>query len=163
MPKVYIVNTNKVNNGNIDEQDMLENEKCSAYYSPWKYKIDAIAANDMVFLYSNENGIIARGLATGIVELADYQGHEDEEHYMHLNRFELLNTPVPSSIINEMTELTVVLNRTVIEIPYDNGLRLWQYMTKKGLHKKVVEEVKATSKPSLKTESEELANKYAGW
>lgn len=59
---------------------MLSQEKCAAYYSPWKHYIDTVEANDMVYLYSSDKGIVARGTATGIVEIADYNGEKDEEH-----------------------------------------------------------------------------------
>ena len=92
MAKVYIVNTNKNNNINA-EISVLNEEKCAAYYTPWKYYIDTIEANDIVFLYSSSVGIIARGLATGMVEVKDYEGQKDEERYMYLNRFEQLDKP----------------------------------------------------------------------
>jgi hypothetical protein len=41
MPKVYLINTNKNNNLNC-ENDMLQYENCSAFYTPWKYYIDNI-------------------------------------------------------------------------------------------------------------------------
>ncbi|MFY4775175.1 hypothetical protein [Metabacillus sp. RGM 3146] len=69
--KAHIINTNQSSNLQID---MLKNQKCAAYYGNWKKLISTIKANDMVFLYSNGKGIIARGVATGIVETADYQG-----------------------------------------------------------------------------------------
>lgn len=165
MPKAYIINTNKSNNEYDYESDMINNEKCAAYFSPEKDKIDRIEANDIVFLYSNNNGIIARGMATGLVEVAECQGREDEEHYMHLNRFELINPAVESSTINKETDSVIVLNRTVIEVPYDKALKLWQYMTKKGLHKKEVVESAVGSR------MEKYSNKqpdkdtqpYSGW
>ena len=67
MSKVYLINTNIKNNPSC-VQDMINNAKCSAYYSPWKYYIEEIEAHDIVFLYSNGKGIIARGIATGIIE-----------------------------------------------------------------------------------------------
>lgn len=71
---------------------MLLNAKFAAYFSPWKDRIDLVQPNDLVFLYSNGKGIIARGIATGVVEISDYGNdgglYEDEQHYMHLNRFE---------------------------------------------------------------------------
>lgn len=77
MPKVYIINTNKKSSGTVNELDMIRKEKCAAYYSPWKNRIDRIAPNDLVFLYSNGQGIIARGIATGVVEVSDYKGEVD--------------------------------------------------------------------------------------
>ena len=132
MPKIYIVNTNKSNNPNC-ETDMIENAKCAAYYSPWKFYIDEIEPNDIVFLYSNGNGIIARGIATGITEAADYEGNLDEEHYMNLDRFQLLKIPLKPSKITEIVELTLRYNQTLITLPHRFGISLWQYITKNSL------------------------------
>lgn len=130
MSKIYIINTNQTNDANC-EQDMLLNEKCAAYYSPWKYYIDEIEANDIVFLYSNGKGIIARGIATGITEVLDYEGESDEEHFMNLNRFQVLNKPFPPSKITNILE--VKFNQTVITLPYRFGIELWQDITKNYL------------------------------
>ncbi|OBZ10926.1 hypothetical protein [Bacillus sp. FJAT-26390] len=135
MPKVYIINTNKTHNPN-DEPLMLQNEKCAAYYTPWKYYIDTIEANDIVYLYSNDTGIIARGIATGIVETADYNGDVNEEHYMNLNRFERLATPLRAdeltSVIRSVAgnDYKIQWNQTMILVAYPFGLKVWQYITK---------------------------------
>lgn len=134
MSKVYIINTNKTHNPN-DETNMLQNEKCAAYYTPWKYYIDTIEANDIVFLYSNDIGIVARGIATGIVEMADYNGDVSEEHYMHLNRFERLVTPLRAdeltSIIRSIAgnDYKIQFNQTMILVAYPFGLKVWQHIT----------------------------------
>lgn len=132
MSRIYIVNTNKTNNPNC-EADMIQNAKCAAYYSPWKYYIDEIEPNDIVFLYSNSKGIIARGIATGITEVADYEGNPDEEHYMYLDRFQVLNIPLESSKIKDIIKLKLMYNQTLITLPHRFGIDLWQYMTKNCL------------------------------
>lgn len=132
MSKVYIVNTNKTNNAQ-DEMEMINNQKCSAYYAPWKYKIDNIEANDLVFLYSNNRGIIARGIATGVVEVDDYKGSEDEEHYMHLNRFQELSNPLPPSKASDIVGYSIVWGQTMVSLDYDKGIKVWQYITKNCL------------------------------
>jgi hypothetical protein len=136
--KAYIINTNRTNRPNGEtERDMLKNEKCAAYFSPWKEKIEQIQPNDLVFLYSNGTGIIARGIATGVVEITDYQNEEgfhiNEEYYMNLNRFESLRNPVPSADINEIVGNHVVLAPTMVQMNYDRGLKIWQAITKKYL------------------------------
>ncbi len=138
MPKVYLVNTNKTNNPQ-NESEMIGEKKVSAYYSPWKYYIDEIEANDLVFLYSNNKGIIARGIATGIVEVKDVDGDPDEEHYMHLNRFEELKVPLSPSKITEIAQsvtdanYNIRWNQTMIHIPYFIGLKIWQFITRNCL------------------------------
>ena len=130
MPKVYIINTNQSNNPSC-EPDMLKNEKCAAYYSPWKYYVDEIEANDIVFLYSNGKGIIARGIATGITETADYEDNIDEEHYMNLSRFQVLSTSLEPSKITEIVGHKLMFNQTVISLPHRFGINVWQHITKK--------------------------------
>lgn len=138
MPKVYLVNTNKTNNAQ-NEMEMINAKKVAAYYSPWKYFIDEIDAGDIVYLYSNSKGIIARGIATGIVELQDIGNNPEEEHYMHLERFELLEIPLNPTEITDIAksitddQYTIKWNQTMIHMPYFIGLRVWQYITKNCL------------------------------
>ncbi|MEA5025892.1 hypothetical protein SDC9_45762 [bioreactor metagenome] len=129
MPKIYIINTNQTNHPNC-ELDMLQYGKCAAYYSPWKYYIDEIEANDIVFLYSNGKGIIARGMATGITEASDYQGETDEEHYMNLDRFQVLTKPLQPSEISRIVGHKIMFNQTVVTLPHLFGIKLWQHITK---------------------------------
>ncbi|PGY09124.1 hypothetical protein COE25_18835 [Bacillus sp. AFS031507] len=138
MRKAYIINTNLTNMPNGEtERDMLKNEKCAAYFSPWKERIEQIQPNDLVFLYSNGKGIIARGIATGVVEIADYQNkeglHIDEEYYMNLNQFVRLSNPVSSADINEIVGNSVVLAPTMVSLNYDRGIKIWQAITKNYL------------------------------
>lgn len=135
MPKTYIVNTNKTNNKQ-NEYEMLLEEKVSAYYSPWKYFIDEIEMGDIVYLYSNGAGIIARGKATGIVETKDINSSIDEEHYMNLDRFEQLIHPLTSAEITDIAkdntdaDYSIKWNQTMIHIPHFIGLKIWQHITK---------------------------------
>ena len=117
----------------MNEIEMLENQKVACYYSPWKYFINEMAVNDMVYLYSNGKGIIARGLATGIVEIGGDQG---DEHYMHLNRFEKLAIPLPASKTTELarsvtdSEYSIKWFQTMNRMPEFIGLPIWQYITR---------------------------------
>lgn len=138
MSKVYLVNTNKTNSSQ-NETEMVNEKKVAAYYSPWKYFIDEIEAGDIVYLYSNSKGIIARGIATGIVELRDVGNDLDEEHYMHLERFELLEIPLTPPEITDIAKsitddrYTIKWNQTMIHLPYFIGLKVWQDITKRCL------------------------------
>lgn len=135
MPKVYIINTNKSQNPQA-EADMIQNTKCSAYYTPWKYYIDTIEANDIVFLYSNEVGIIARGIATGIVEVANLNNDEEAEHYMKLSHFEELITPLKADKLTSIVrgvagnDFKFQWNQTMILVAYPFGIKVWQYISK---------------------------------
>ncbi|MCT4594209.1 MAG: hypothetical protein N4A57_08080 [Anaeromicrobium sp.] len=132
MARVYIINTN-FNNNTICENDMISNKKCSAYCDPWKYYIDEIEPNDIVFLYKSGEGIIARGVATGIVEKADYDGVENDEHYMHLDRFQVLGKPLEPSKITELIGHKIHYRQTVISVAYRFGINVWQYITKNNI------------------------------
>ena len=132
MRKIYIINTN-FNNDRSCEQDMLQKAKCSVYCDPWKYYIDEIGCNDIVFLYKSGVGIIARGVATGIVEKVDYNGIEDDEYYMYLDRFEILQKPLEASKITELIGHKIHYNQTVISVAYRFGINVWQYITKNNL------------------------------
>lgn len=129
MAKAYLVNTNRSNNESC-EIEMLNDIKCSAYYSPWKFYIDQIEANDVVFLYRSGTGIIARGIATGIPEVKAWEGNIDEEHFMNLNRFEVLKQPLPASEITKMVGHDLVYHQTVISITHNEGICIWQYISK---------------------------------
>jgi hypothetical protein len=109
---------------------MIKEEKCAAYYSPWKEGINKIEVNDMVFLYSNGIGIIARGVASGICEIKDFEGNIDEEYYMELDRFKKLRVPLKASMISNILNRNVVLNQTQKRFEHDEGLKIWQYITK---------------------------------
>ncbi|MGN4584278.1 hypothetical protein [Bacillus cereus group sp. MYBK228-1] len=134
MRNTYIINTNLTHNQNC-EQQMLQQEKCAAYYSPWKHYISLIRPNDLVFLYSNGKGIIARGIATGIVEIADYEGVPEAEHYMQLNSFTQLTIPMSPSAIKETLKhkdekFNIIFNQTMIALPDVFGSHLWQVITR---------------------------------
>jgi hypothetical protein len=135
--KAYIINTNRTNRpGGEDELDMLQNQKCAIYFSPWKERMHSIRPGDLVFLYANKKGIIARGIATGVVEQGDYVNEEglhiDEQNYMYLDRFQLLKEPMPASIINKL--VSVVYSQTMISMEYEAGLKVWQTITKEFIY-----------------------------
>lgn len=132
MSNVYVINTNKKYYSNC-ELEMIQEKKCSAYYSPWKEGIDKIKANDLIFLYSNEVGIIARGVASGICEVKDFNGDVDEEYYMELDRFKNLKLPLKASEISRILNRNVVLNQTQKKLEYDDGIKIWRYITKNCL------------------------------
>lgn len=118
MTNCYIVNTNKSYQSNC-EPKMIQGKKCSAYYSQWKNDTHKITTNDLVFLYSNEVGIIARGVASGIPEIKDFNGETDEEHYMELGMFKELAIPFKASQISGILNRKVALNSACIYI--NNG------------------------------------------
>jgi hypothetical protein len=110
---------------------MLKEKKCAAYFGKWKYLIEKIKAGDLVFLYSNQKGIIARGIATGVVEVADYQGEKDEEYFMYLDCFEELEYFLSAAEIKQITEMNIVFGQTLFTFKdYDKGVKLWEQIPK---------------------------------
>lgn len=137
MRNAYIINTNLTHNPNC-EQQMLQQEKCAAYYSPWKHYISLIRPNDLVFLYSNGKGIIARGIATGIVETADYENNIEEEHYMELSSFVQLDTPMEAAVITRTLQqidpkFSIKFNQTMIALPDLFASHLWRVITREHI------------------------------
>ncbi|MDN3451834.1 hypothetical protein QMA09_16715 [Planococcus sp. APC 3906] len=60
---LFIINTNKQSDSRY-ENEMIAERKCAAYRLT-KEVIEKIQKDDKVLLYSNEVGIIARGVAEG--------------------------------------------------------------------------------------------------
>ncbi|HDR7766548.1 hypothetical protein [Bacillus paranthracis] len=134
MRNAYIINTNLKHNTTCEKQ-MLQQGKCAAYYSPWKHYISLIRPNDLVFLYSNGKGIIARGVATGIVETADFENNIEEEYYMELNSFIQLDTAMNAAAITQALqqvdpEFSIKFHQTMIALPDLFASHLWRTITK---------------------------------
>jgi hypothetical protein len=120
----YILNTN-TQGGDEDEADMLKKGKAAAYYEPWKYKIENIKKGDKVFLYRSGRGIIAKGVASGIVEKLDYQGDPNEpevEFSQKLAKFKILKSPISASEIKRLGETNYVFMQTLFAIDKYTGL-----------------------------------------
>lgn len=84
--KTWLVNTNtKIKNGNPNAfKYMLRQNKAAAFYDR-AHEIDKINKGDLVFLYHNQNRIIAIGTV-----VMPYQGHDFEElesieHWVDVN------------------------------------------------------------------------------
>ena len=92
----YVLNTNHSNDRSCTA-DMLNNHKAAAYTSGWMEKIDKIQKGDYVFLYQSGVGIVAYGIADGIVRFGNYDGGENNEHYMNLDPFFKLEKPMSPS------------------------------------------------------------------
>jgi len=122
--KYYILNTNKRYDTNC-ETEMLNHNKAAAYYNPWKYNIDKIKKSDIVFLYSNGKGIIAGGIANGILGEQDYEKNKNEEHFMKLDNFNVLEKPIRVAKIKEIAEKDYVFMSTMFSIDNETGEILW--------------------------------------
>ena len=118
--KTWLVNTNtKVENGNPNAfKYMLRQNKAAAFYDR-AGEIDKISKGDLVFLYHNENRIIAVGAV-----VSSYKGHgfkdmEEIEHWVDVNwiwkaKFDSSFEPLNSIDRNDLG-ITVV-NGTVVNV-----------------------------------------------
>lgn len=124
----YILNTN-YNNEPEDHNDMLQNHKAAAYYSPWKYKIERLVKGDIVFLYQSGIGVVGFGEASGKLIKKNYHDIEDainEEYSMQLNNFVLVNPPLTASEIKKITEIDYRFMSTMFGIDNESGKKIKQ-------------------------------------
>jgi hypothetical protein len=118
-----IVNTNYSNNPK-DHEMMLHEHCASAFYTPWKEKIERISKGDVVFLYQSGVGIVAGGMATGNLKKKEYEGHPDEDYSMPLAKFEVLSTPIPAWEIKQLCGVNYRFMSTLFWIDAEAGRKL---------------------------------------
>ncbi len=124
--KYFILNTNYRNNP-TDHDEMLRLQKAAAYFSPWKRKIDQLSPGDMVFLYQSGVGIVACGDASGTREKAPYQGNQkyaDEEYFMTLKRFRLVDPPLPAAEIKSISGRNYSFRGTMFSIDEESATEI---------------------------------------
>lgn len=112
----HILNTNK-RHSIESHQRMLAEGIAAAFYGDWKFNIDRIQKNDVVFLYENGRGIVAYGRGTGETLKAEYEGHPNECHYQTLSDFKVLDKPLPAAEIRKILGRNVVFLRTMSGAP----------------------------------------------
>ncbi len=104
--KYYIVNTNrKADPGGYDEQTMLKEEIVALYFHGHKECIDDLVDGDIIFFYSNGQGVIGCGEVYGSTHKRNYKGlrkFKDEEFYKNLKSVTKTNLPIT---VKEMTKL----------------------------------------------------------
>ena len=119
----YILNTN-VKNSRIDHDSMLSEGKASAYYDPWKFKIERLERGDVVYLYQSGVGIVAFGEADGKLIRSPYQGkpdEADEDYSMKLNRFQKVSPPLSAAEIKQVTGVNYVFMSTMFGLDAESG------------------------------------------
>ena len=122
--KYFILNTN-TKDGEQDERDMLTEQKAAAYDSPWIHKIEKLQKGHYIFLYSTGKGIIAKGIATGKLLKKDHDYRNEEEYYMKLNDFEILEEPISPSEIKRIANVNYRFMQTMFSIDEETGKKLW--------------------------------------
>ncbi len=128
-----ILNTNIVNSQE-DHESMLKEKIAAAYFSPWKHKIENLSKGDVVFLYQSGVGIVAVGKASGKIQIRNYhndQKHADEEYYMKLNQFHLLESPMSASEIKGITDVNHRFMSTMFGVDAENGKKIFKEALKR--------------------------------
>lgn len=126
----YILNTNK-SNSDEDDYYMLKEEKAAAFFAPWKYNIERIEKGDVVFLYRSKEGIVAVGVANGIVEKRPYQNddkHIDEEYCQYLSDFKRIAKPVSAGAIKLVTGIGHNLRSVMSPLEAEAGRKLYAHV-----------------------------------
>ncbi|KHT64577.1 hypothetical protein RJ45_05660 [Photobacterium gaetbulicola] len=114
--RFHLLNTNKRHS--IENHiAMLEEGIAAAFYDPWKFNIDRIKKDDIVFLYENGKGIVAYGKATGETLKRNCYDDVDECHYQKLNDFKVLEKSLPAGEIKKTLNRNVVFLRTMTGMP----------------------------------------------
>ena len=125
---LFIINTNKQKD-NRYEREMLKEKKCAAYRST-KHKIEEIQAGDKVLLYSNEVGVIARGIASGELKIQEDNGEPSAEYYMFLEQFYELVIPITYSQVVKLIKkydpkFSRPFNQTALKFTIPFSEKIW--------------------------------------
>lgn len=115
----YIINTND-RHDKFATDDMLKNKKVACYYPGWRENIEYLNKGDNIFLYKNGSGIVGYGIATGNLEKKEYDGFDDYEYYMKLDKFiDISDNPLSASDIKNILGKNYVFMRTMFSITDD--------------------------------------------
>ena len=110
---------------------MIDKQKAAAFYSPWKFKIERLSKNDIVFLYQSGVGIVAYGEASGKLEKHSHQDkpeNKDEEYSMKLNKFKKITPALSASEIKKITGVNHVFMGTMFGLDFENGKKIKEFL-----------------------------------
>ena len=121
----FIINTNKQMDERC-EKEMLEQKKVSAYYSPWKEKIEYIHDGDFVFLYSSGVGFIAYGKAQGEVNKTLDTPENDEEWFKPLDplTYKQIEPPISAAEMKAGIGEGLMLRATLCRLRQETGEKM---------------------------------------
>jgi hypothetical protein len=130
---LYIINTN-ISTDERYEKEMLAEKKCAAYRLT-KFDIERIEAGDTVILYSNQKGIVARGIASGKLFKKEDNDEPEAEYFMPLNEFtELIKSIVPRKLRNILKSIDPnenrPFNKTSLKFREDVSQAIWNEVCK---------------------------------
>lgn len=122
----YILNTNKANDQQTHD-NMLTNGIAAAFCDPWKYKIERIKKGDVVFLYESGTGIVATGIASGIIEKVEYDGKPEEAYQQKLDSYKKVR-PLNASEIKKVIGTNLIFFNTMFKIPPELGSKIIDHL-----------------------------------
>lgn len=128
---LFIINTNKSTNKRY-EHEMIGEQKCAAYRLTRK-EIEQIQKGDRVLLYSNEVGIIARGVADGVLQKKEDCGEEDAEYFMKLENFYTYIKPISYTKTVDILKkaepsFARPFNVTLLRFEQEVAKHIWMYV-----------------------------------
>ncbi len=126
----HLVNTN-IRSGQEYHDDMLKNKRAAAYYTPPKYLIRNIKKSDIVFLYQSGEGVVAYGRAMDFHRITDWQGDKNEQYYVELDKFKIIDPPLTAGELRETAEYHVPLIGTYTSIRKEAGEALVKELKKR--------------------------------
>lgn len=121
-PRFFILNTNKRHDINT-HRDMVTNGVAAAFCDPWKFQIERIKEEDVVFLYENGVGIVGTGIAPQEVEKAEYDGVEEDAYRKKLLDYRRVK-PLNARDIKKVVGSNLVFLRTLFEVPAEFGKKI---------------------------------------
>jgi hypothetical protein len=124
--RFFILNTNKRHDLKT-HQDMVENGIAAAFCDPWKFQINRIKPNDVVFLYENGSGIGGFGIASGDVEKLEYDGEPEEAYRQRLLSYKKV-PPLNAKEIKKIIGSNLIFLRTLIRIPAAFGTKIQDHL-----------------------------------
>ena len=128
----YFLNTN-IRNSQQDHEDMLQNKKAAAYFSPNKQRVERLAKGDVIFLYQSGVGLVAMGtVANAKVEKRAYHNnpqHAEEEYFRSLTNFKRLGKPLSPAKIKNVTGINHRFMGTIFAVDGESGRALAKRIT----------------------------------
>lgn len=121
--RYYIVNTNSRFTQNFNLATFLNEEKV-AIQGDIKNRIKTFKKGDIIFLYQNGDGIVARGeIKDNQFYKKDWNGVKEDEYYMELSDFKRLTSKnyLTKKMLDEICKRNFVLTPTIIYLSENEG------------------------------------------
>ena len=133
--RYYLLNTNTqdINTGMRDHENMLQNGIAAAFFGDRKENINRLKKGDIVFLYQSKVGFVAVGKADGKTVTLDYVGHDGniykgETYNQKLLEFKKLAKPITAKESREITKANLPFLKTMSQLSKNHGEILYKAM-----------------------------------